>query len=101
MLAKKKITFLQLPQHSSLAAFAPTAVGAALATAVVDEFAAAVGAHLVGLGAVFDVALQRAGHTVAPRGDAVGVEVELADELDHVGDMHRQRQQQKQHLPLL
>ena len=46
-------------------AFAPSAVGAALATAVVDQLAAAVGADLVGLGAVLDVAFEGAGHAIA------------------------------------
>ena len=73
---------------SLLIALGPAAVGAALAAAFVDELAAAVGAGLACLSAVLDVALQGACDTVGPGGDAVDVEVQLADEVDHIGDGH-------------
>ena len=52
-------------RFACLTAFAPTTLRAALASAGVDQLAAAVGADLVGLGAVLDVAFEGAGHAIA------------------------------------
>ena len=75
-----------------LTAFRPTAVGAALAAAGVDDLPTAVGTGFAGLGAVLDVAFQCTGHTVGPSGDAVDVEVQFADEVHHIGDGHAMAQ---------
>lgn len=66
----------------------PTAVGAALAAAGIDELATTVGAGFAGLGTILDVAFQRASDTVGPSGNGIDIEIEFANQFDHIGDGH-------------